>query len=454
MKSFGIVKILKNELDYLGVENKIIKGYYEGASKYRYYWNKVKINDVWFNIDLSYSLKYIRSRTVPDAILVLDDMLTFQKEYSNLEKDSIIKRMRNEGSVDVNRYNVEKKLELEIQKIIEGNILKSKYPSKKEKDYITSLTLKMNKKYLNRTYRRYLNLIPYYELSEFIIRDGGTFNNMPYASQELIFNENPYVLREILEILEDEEKYNIMYKNRSKILKFGGYFKSLQDFIKCNNGIRGKLEKLRIDEYGRKISVIIYIEDEYTWYYYIEEFLNGLDKLYSEKEKIKKVIGDNNKKEDIDIVIEVYKYMMENYIIDKGYNKYLKITNYDELLYNELKESSTSQGICRINKNYGICSALSTIFKELLSTFNIENEIIYGYIIDKEEKFRHQWNSVKICNNLYIIDILIGLEELEKIEKNLEKMECIHVLNNNIKYNYGFLLRKRTNWKLYRRRKV
>ena len=369
-------------------------------------------------------------------------MLTFQKEYSNLEKDIISKRMSNGGSRDAYRYNDEKKLELEIQKIIEGNILKSKYPSKKEKDYITSLTLKMNKKYLNRTYRRYLNLMPYYELSEFIIRDGETFNNMPYVSQELIFNENPYVLREILE---DEEKYNIMYKNRNKILKFGGYFKSLQDFIKCNNGIRGKLEKLRIDEYGRKIPVIIYIEDEYTWYYYIEEFLNGLDKLYSEKEKIKKVIGGNNKKEDIDIVIEVYKYMMENYIIDKGYNKYLKITNYDELLYNELKESSTSQGICRINKNYGICSALSTIFKELLSTFNIENEIIYGYITDKEEKFRHQWNSVKICNNLYIIDILIGLEEIEKIEKNLEKMECIHVLNNNnIKYNYGFLLRKRT----------
>ena len=452
MKSFGIAKILKNELDYLGVENKIIEGYYEGSSKYRYYWNKVKINNVWFNIDLSYSIKYIRSRTVPDTILVLDNMLTFQKEYNNLEKDIISKRMSNERSGDVNRYNVDKKLELEIQKIIEENILKSKYPSKKEKDYITSLTLKMNKKYLNRTYRRYLNLIPYYELSEFIIRDGKTFNNMPYASQELIFNENPHALREILE---DEEKYNIMYKNRSKILKFGGYFKSLQDFIKCNNGIRGKLEKLRIDEYGRKIPVIIYIEDEYTWYYYIEEFLNGLDKLYIEKEKIKKLIEDNNKKEDIGIVIEVYKYMMENYIIDKGYNKYLNITNYDELLYNELKESSTSQGICRINKNYGICSALSTIFKELLSTFNIENEIIYGYIIDKEEKFRHQWNSVKICNNLYIIDILIGLEELEKIEKDLEKMEYIHVLNNNnIKYNYGFLLRKRTDWKLYRRRKV
>ena len=266
-------------------------------------------------------------------------MLTFQKEYSNLEKDIISKRMSNEGSGDVDRYNVEKKLELEIQKIIEENILKSKYPSKKEKDYITSLILKMNKKYLNRTYRRYLNLIPYYELSEFIIRDGKIFNNMPYASQELIFNENPHALREILE---DEEKYNIMYKNRSKILKFGGYFKSLQDFIKCNNGIRGKLEKLRIDEYGRKIPIIIYIEDEYTWYYYIEEFLNGLDKLYIEKEKIKKLIEDNNKKEDIGIVIEVYKYMMENYIIDKGYNKYLNITNYDELLYNELKESSTS----------------------------------------------------------------------------------------------------------------
>lgn len=379
-------------------------------------------------------------------------MLTFQKEYSNLEKNNISKRMNNDGSSDVDRYNAEKKLELEIQKIIEENILKSKYPNKKEKDYITSLILKMNKKYLNRTYRRYLNLIPYYELSEFIIKDGKTFNNLPYASQELIFNENPYVLREILE---DEEKYNIMYKNRSKILKFGGYFKSLQDFIKCNNGIRGKLEKLRIDEYGRKIPVILYIEDEYTWYYYIEEFLNGLDKLYFEKEKIKKAIENNNKKEDIDIVIEVYKYMMENYIIDKGYNKYLKITNYDELLYNELKESSTSQGICRINKNYGICSALSTIFKELLSTFNIENEIIYGYIIDKEEKFRHQWNSVKICNNLYIIDILIGLEELEKTERDLEKMECIQVLNNNnIKYNYGFLLRKRTDRKLYRRRKV
>ena len=76
-------------------------------------------------------------------------------------------------------------------------------------------------------------------------------------------------------------------------------------------------------------------------------------------------------------------------------------------------------------------------------------------IIDKEEKFRHQWNSVKICNNLYIIDILIGLEELEKTERDLEKMKCIQVLNNNnIKYNYGFLLRKRTDWKLYRRRKV
>ena len=49
-------------------------------------------------------------------------MLTFQKEYSNLEKDIISKRMSNEGSGDVDRYNVEKKLELEIQKIIEENI--------------------------------------------------------------------------------------------------------------------------------------------------------------------------------------------------------------------------------------------------------------------------------------------------------------------------------------------
>ena len=98
-------------------------------------------------------------------------MLTFQKEYSNLEKDIISKRMSNDGSGDDDRYNAEKKLELEIQKIMEENISKSKYPSKKEKDYIISLTLKMNKKYLNRIYRRYLNLIPYYEFSEFFIRD-------------------------------------------------------------------------------------------------------------------------------------------------------------------------------------------------------------------------------------------------------------------------------------------
>ena len=72
-------------------------------------------------------------------------MLTFQKEYSNLEKNNISKRMNNDGSSDVDRYNAEKKLELEIQKIIEENILKSKYPNKKEKDYITSLILKIPK---------------------------------------------------------------------------------------------------------------------------------------------------------------------------------------------------------------------------------------------------------------------------------------------------------------------
>ena len=44
-------------------------------------------------------------------------MLTFQKEYSNLEKNNISKRMSNEGSSDVDRYNGEKKLELEIKNL-------------------------------------------------------------------------------------------------------------------------------------------------------------------------------------------------------------------------------------------------------------------------------------------------------------------------------------------------
>lgn len=429
LKSFGISKILKSRLDEAGIENYIVKGYYEGASNSKYYWNRVKIEGIWFNIDLGYSLKYIRCRTMPDSILVLDKRLTFQKEFSNLEI-GYNKKINIESP-----FTIEK--EKKILQILEERILNSNQPDKESKKYVIDLKFKMNKRYLRRTYRRYLNLMPYYELEEFINKNDEEFINMPDSSQELIFYEKPYCLKEILE---DKEKYSIMYKNRDKVLKFGGYFKTLEDFMLCNNGIRGKLEKLRIDSFGRKIPVIIYIEEEYTWYYYIEEFLNALEKLYLEREKIKKIIDEKEKKEKLDIIIEIYNYMMSNYIIEKGYNKYLDITNYDELLYNENLESSTTQGICRINNNYGICSALSTIFKELLSVFEIKNEIVYGYIVYGKNNFRHQWNIVQIEGEEYIVDILIGLEDIEKTKGKIF---------NTTKYNYGLLLRKRRNKKLY-----
>ena len=73
---------------------------------------------------------------------------------------------------------------------------------------------------------------------------------------------------------------------------------------------------------------------------------------------------------------------------------------------------TTGGTIASVITPYGLIPTLNS--KELLSylpkleeNINIENEIIYGYITDEGEKFRHQWNSVKICNNLYIIDILI-----------------------------------------------
>lgn len=55
--------------------------------------------------------------------------------------------------------------------------------------------------------------------------------------------------------------------------------------------------------------------------------------------------------------------------------------------------------------------------KVLLNRLGIKSIINIGYYIDKGKEIPHRWNTVKIDNNWYNIDITIGLIEYKKIIK-------------------------------------
>ena len=178
------------------------------------------------------------------------------------------------------------------------------------------------------------------------------------------------------------------------------------DDIKKNNF--GKVE-IRI--YFRKISIIEFYNDRF------EKSLKKIDNLIS---RFNKKINRYNITGDIDKVLMVYSYIFNNILCDCEYNrlsKKQKEMGFESLNYLERRKLRKTQTLEGIITKKTVCTGYSYIFKVLLNRLGIKSIINIGYYIDKEKEIPHRWNTIKIDNNWYNIDITIGLIEYKKIIK-------------------------------------
>ena len=85
------------------------------------------------------------------------------------------------------------------------------------------------------------------------------------------------------------------------------------------------------------------------------------------------------------------------------------------------------------------------IFKVLLNRLGIKAIINIGYYIDKGKEIPHRWDTVKIDNNWYNIDITIGLIEYKKIIKG-KIPKYFLLLDKKFEKRYIRLLEDRNNF--------
>ena len=206
------------------------------------------------------------------------------------------------------------------------------------------------------------------------------------------------------------------------------------DDIKKNNF--GKVE-IRI--YFREISIIEFYNDRF------EKSLKKIDNLIS---RFNKKVNRYNITRDIDKVLMVYTYIFNNILCDYEYNKLSKKQKkmgFESLNYLERKKLRKTQTLEGIITKKTVCTGYSYIFKVLLNRLGIKSIINIGYYIDREKEIPHRWNTVKIDNNWYNIDITIGLTEYKKIIK--EKIPKYFLLSDKkFEKRYIRLLEDRNNF--------
>lgn len=181
----------------------------------------------------------------------------------------------------------------------------------------------------------------------------------------------------------------------------------------------GMFNDIKKNKYG-KVEIRIYFREFSIIEFYNDRFEKSLKKIENVISEFNKKINRYNITRDIDKVLIVYSYIFNNILCDYEYNnlsKKQREMGFESLSYLERRKLRKTQTLEGIISKKTVCTGFSYIFKILLNKLGIKAIINIGYYIDKGEEIPHRWNTIKIDNNWYNIDITLGLLEYNKIIK-------------------------------------
>lgn len=394
LTSLGIARLLKVLMNNSGIECEVVKCF-EDVNKVDYYINKIKINELWYNVDLPRNLEYFIYHIYPKILCTNLDLEYLIFDYEELEK------FRLEEAKE--KYNIENEYSKHVN---------NKKISKKTLIGLKKLEIQMQENFNNKMFSRYYNQKKYLLYSE--------FENI--SSEEIQKKRNNSIYLDIdkdIEEIVNAGGINIIIKNINKIYEVCISINKIY-IINENKEVLEFIELLK----KRNIVVKVYDLKEKIIYESVEKLQESLELIFKWKNEIEKEIKKIDKKEFLKLNSELKEKELEDFLKFKMI--YIKMQNnlvIDKYFSNELLGFKThlnkdgfryiinSQNLERAKIGYCICASFSIILKCLLDIFGLENNTIIGL---SSRKISHRWNKVKIGDNYYNLDYMWDTEIISK----------------------------------------
>lgn len=411
LTSLGLSKLLVALLKNENIYSEVIK--VKSFSKRKeMYINRIILNDILINIDLTKNLEYIFYGIYPEIEILCKNSI---KELSeNVDKEKQEEKL----------YNIYIESLKNRKKVLDTKILK-----------LRKLEIEIESKYMSNDFDRY-----FYH-TEFV-----TYDEFKEIS-DLELQKTTGKIFEIGYIDKDRTLYNDIIngkiekilKNLSKIDKVWINPKSINDIF-SNPKIKEFIEKLE------KNNVIILVNkyDDKSIYWNIESLKSSLNIIHKWKTEIIKEIEKTDKskflksnpeikKTEIDDFLKLkfaYIKLANNLIID---NYSINITGKytTQILQHEKNYLNSSQTIERVKNGMCICASFALILKSLCESLDLQIEYIRG--VDDLGVF-HAWNKVKIGDFWYNLDYLWDISRLQ----NKENSKYLLKSKKNFFYHYEF----------------
>lgn len=411
LTSLGLSKLLVALLKNENIYSEVIK--VKSFSKRKeMYINRIILNDILINIDLTKNLEYIFYGIYPEIEILCKNSIKELTE--NVDKEKQEEKL----------YNIYIESLKNRKKVLDTKILK-----------LRKLEIEIESKYMSNDFDRY-----FYH-TEFV-----TYDEFKEIS-DLELQKTTGKIFEIGYIDKDRTLYNDIIngkiekilKNLSKIDKIWINPKSINEIF-SNLKIKEFIEKLE------KNNVIILVNkyDDKSIYWNIESLKSSLNIIHKWKTEIIKEIEKTDKskflksnpeikKTEIDDFLKLkfaYIKLANNLIID---NYSINITGKytTQILQHEKNYLNSSQTIERVKNGMCICASFALILKSLCESLDLQIEYIRG--VDDLGVF-HAWNKVKIGDFWYNLDYLWDINRLQ----NKENPEYLLKSKKNFFYHYEF----------------
>lgn len=448
LNSKELSELLKYEFKKIGINTIVVKGYVYRDKTTPFYYNKVELGSIWYNLVLFRDIKRYRYNLLPFFFLVDDKLINefLNIEYIESGVENFNKKYISKVSfVDENNNEVHK-----YEKILLRND-NDKY-TEKQKRKITKLEVSLynecidNGKYIKYS-DEYIDNAVGFSLTEFIEKEEKELENIPNNSIFLGYYNNEKDANELL----TEEVYNKLYKYRNKFVEMVFKF---PDVRYCTSKHIEMLKKIHYTEDGRKISLYVYFSITNC----IEKDIFIMEKAKKELERLAKEIYtkvsclklENNSDlnlhnnicekypklniEDAKYIhnimgkdtfkffmfIEIMRTLAQRTIFD------LKLSEAHEICKQWAEEESKiierkNKSICKIFEGNLICQS----YMNLIYSMCVLLDIPCIYISYNS----HAWNKIQLNDNWYNVDLsedslnIWWLEDLTSILKS-DKYFC------------------------------
>ena len=440
-----MASIIKKKLLKENINTIIVKGYPYRDKREKFYYNKVKILNYWYNLVVCKDILNLRYNTLPFVFLVDDKTINrhFNIEYIKNGVDNF-------SYMYISKYNFEDILKNNLiinKKYGKVNIyIKILISAFKRKIYPYTLKKINSKKEIELHEKDILeNRFSIYSnenldnskvlsLNEFLETKNKELDEIDYASLVIGYYNNEYAN----EILKDRKKLNKLLKYKDKILDIVLQFENINKYDKTI------FKDLKFDNIGRRIPLKIYFQNTNLTERNIENFEEGYNNILKKVKSIKNTLKNINvdeyivknftklNKKDImylnnimgkDMIkfiyfIEVLRYIYQNSIKDFSITEARKKTKkWVNNIYTNIEREHES--IYKIIDGLMICESYTNILLSFCTLLDIKALPVFL----KKYTIGHIWVKVNFNNNWYNIDLnedAINVWELEDLTSILK----------------------------------